>query len=102
MGHEAVFTTDALDAVPLAKKMQPNIMFLDIGLPTIDGYALARIFRQTFGFESIRLVAVTGHTRDEDRALARQAGFDAHVGKPADPVMIEAILKTIFDDPRLH
>lgn len=97
MGHKAEFVTDPMDALPAARRLQPELVFLDIGMPLIDGYALARAFRAAFGFERIRLVAITGFTDDGDRVRAREAGFDAHVGKPADAAVIQSILDTIFD-----
>jgi CheY-like chemotaxis protein len=97
MGHKGEFITDPLDALPAARRLQPELVFLDIAMPVVDGYTLARVFRAAFGFDAIRLVAVTGFTEKEDRVRAREAGFDAHVGKPADPAIIESILHTIFD-----
>ena len=71
-------------------------MFLDIGMPEINGYALARMLRQEFGFDALKIVALTAWDRDEDRAESRRAGFDAHVAKPADPETIDSILNTVF------
>ena len=99
MGHHAEFVTDPWKALEVARRMRPELMFLDIGMPDIDGYALARMLRQEFGFDSLRLVALTAWGRDEDRAESRRAGFDAHVTKPADAETIESILQTIFDRP---
>ena len=97
MGHTAEFVTDPWKALETARRLRPDLVFLDIGMPGIDGYALARMFRQEFGFETLRLVALTAWGRDEDRAASRQAGFDAHVTKPAELETIDSILKTIFD-----
>ena len=96
MGHAAEIVTDPWKALEAARRLRPDLVFLDIGMPGIDGYALARMFRQEFGFEELRLVALTAWGRDEDRAASRQAGFDAHVTKPAEPETIDSILKTIF------
>ena len=96
MGHTTEFVTDPWKALEAARRLRPDLVFLDIGMPGIDGYALARMFRQEFGFEALRLVALTAWGRDEDRAASRQAGFDAHVTKPAEPETIDSILKTIF------
>lgn len=97
MGHTAEFVTDPWKALEAARRLRPELVFLDIGMPGIDGYALARMFRQEFGFEALRLVALTAWGRDEDRAASRQAGFDAHVTKPAEMATIDSILKTILD-----
>ena len=68
-------------------------------MPEIDGYALARLFRAEFGFEALRLVALTAWGRNEDRTASRQAGFDAHVQKPAEVDIIDSIIKTVFGAP---
>jgi CheY-like chemotaxis protein len=100
LGHSAEFVTDPTKALEAVRRVRAELVFLDIGMPQIDGYALARILRQEFGFESVRLVALTAWGRDEDRTASRRAGFDAHVTKPADAETIESILNTVFDRPR--
>jgi len=97
MGHTAEFVTDPWKALEAARRLGPELVFLDIGMPGIDGYALARMFRQEFGFEALRLVALTAWDGDKDRIESRRAGFDAHVAKPADPATLDSILKTVFD-----
>lgn len=94
MGHRAEYINDPTIALETARRMRPDLVFLDIGLPKIDGYTLAKLFRQEFGFDAMRLVALTGHGLPADRVQSREAGFDAHVLKPADPEIIESILKT--------
>lgn len=96
LGHTAEFVTDSRQALEVARRVRPELAFLDIGMPGIDGYALARMLRQEFGFEALRLVAITGWGGNADRAESRRAGFDAHVTKPADPEIVESILQTIF------
>ncbi len=100
LGHHAEFVTDPWQALEVARRLRPDLAFLDIGMPEINGYALARMLRQEFGFEALRLVALTAWDRDEDRAESRRAGFDAHVAKPADPETIDSILKTVFGHDR--
>ena len=97
MGHTAEFVTDPWQALEAARRLNPELVFLDIGMPGIDGYALARMFRQEFGFEALRLVALTAWDGDKDRIESRRAGIDAHVAKPADPATLDSILKTVFD-----
>jgi CheY-like chemotaxis protein len=96
MGHEAAYVTRASQALAVAREMRPHLVFLDLGMPEMDGYTLARSLRAEFGFEDLRLVAITGWDRDEDRAASRQAGFDAHVSKPASVEVIDSILKTVL------
>ncbi len=97
LGHVAEFVTGPWEALDAARRIRPDLVFLDIGMPELNGYALARMLRHEFGFERLRLVALTAWDRDEDRAESRRAGFDAHVAKPVDPQTVESIIKTIFD-----
>jgi CheY-like chemotaxis protein len=99
MGHEALFVTRASEALDVARQLRPHLVFLDLGMPEIDGFELARRFRAEFGFEALRLVALTAWGRNEDRAASRQAGFDAHVQKPAEADIIDSIIKTVFGAP---
>jgi CheY-like chemotaxis protein len=70
-------------------------VFLDIAMPELDGYELARVFRARYG-EDIRLVAVTAYGDSAHREMSREAGFDAHVQKPVDFAMVESMLATLF------
>ena len=72
---------------------QPDVVLLDIGLPKLDGYDVARRIRERRG-DGVLLVAVTGWGQDEDRRRAREAGFDHHLTKPVDP---QAIARLIDD-----
>ena len=92
MGHEATGVTKAADALDAARYFRADIVFLDLGMPDVDGYALAGIFRTTPHVSGVTLVAVSGHGLPVERARARVAGFDAHVLKPIDPPLIESIL----------
>jgi CheY-like chemotaxis protein len=62
----------------------PSIVLLDIGLPEMDGYEVARRLRAVTELSAVRLVAVTGYGRAEDRKRTREAGFDDHLTKPVD------------------
>ena len=95
MGHDAAYVTRSSQALKVAREMRPHLVFLDLGMPEIDGYELARQLRREFGFEGLRLVAISGWGREEDRAASRRAGFDAHVKKPASLEVIDSILKTV-------
>jgi CheY-like chemotaxis protein len=92
MGHECQFSTDARQAIDLARTLHPHLVLLDIGLlPDLDGHSVARQLRAVFGRE-IMIVAVTAYGRDEDRTRTRKAGFDAHVTKPMDTGLLESIV----------
>jgi CheY-like chemotaxis protein len=86
----------AKERVKKLEALLRHIVFLDLGMPAIDGYELAVMIRRSFNSEEVKLVAVTGYGREQDRARSRRAGFDAHVLKPMDPALVESILKTIF------
>jgi PAS domain S-box-containing protein len=96
MGHEPAVAHDGLAALELATSFQPHVAVLDIGLPVMDGYELARKLRAQPGSETLRLIAVTGYGQDSDRARAREAGFDHHLIKP---VALD-VLAPLLDDER--
>jgi len=90
-GHATAVAYDDPSALEAAVRVRPELAFLDIGLPVMDGYELARRLRELFG-RTIKLVALTGYGQDRDRAAARAAGFDEHLVKPVDLERIVAIV----------
>ena len=95
-GHRVTAAEDGLTGVDLAISTQPEIALVDIGLPGIDGYEVARRLRQHLGDE-VMLVALTGYGQPEDRRQARAAGFDAHLTKPIDQ---DALAEVLAVSPR--
>lgn len=95
-GCNAQFTTDPVKALAAVDAFRPHIVFLDIGMPDIDGYQLAHHIRAKYGKEAVRLVALTGYATNTDRARGRVAGFDAHLLKPANPELIDSTLTLFF------
>ena len=93
-GHEVQTSQDASGALEKLRTFQPEIALVDIGLPGVDGYALARMARQTPEAKATYLVALTGYGRPEDRQRALAAGFDAHMIKPVDPDRLCAFLNS--------
>jgi CheY-like chemotaxis protein/two-component sensor histidine kinase len=93
-GHEAHVETSARGALAAAPQFKPDAVFLDIGLPELDGYAVARALRADATTAGALLVAVTGYGTDRDRERARAEGFDEHLTKPADLAKINALLAT--------
>jgi signal transduction histidine kinase len=91
-GHEVRIVYDGQQAIDAARDFHPDIAFLDIGMPKVHGYDVARRLRAAPGTADCLLVAVTGWGQESDRAQAREAGFDRHLVKPVDPAEIEAIL----------
>ncbi len=76
-----------------ARDFDADVVMLDIGMPEIDGYEIARIFRRMYGTTKPMLVAVTAWNRSADKLMARAAGFDHHFGKPYDPNELLALLR---------
>jgi len=75
-------------------------MILDIGMPDVTGYEVARRIRDEAWGKDLLLVAVTGWGKKEDKALAAAAGFDHHMTKPVDPDEVEKLLQAFFNAPR--
>jgi PAS domain S-box-containing protein len=93
MGYEAYTTADATGIVELALARRPDVIVLDIGLPNVDGYEVARMLKRNPELQSVRLVAHTGYGSPEDRRKAQEAGFDAHLVKPAELDDLEKALQ---------
>jgi CheY-like chemotaxis protein len=83
LGHEVEVAEDGLDGLAQARRFHADVMVVDIGLPGIDGYELARRIRAERGNE-VKLIAVTGYGQPDDRRRALDAGFDLHLTKPID------------------
>ena len=90
-GHDVTVASDGVVAVALATDIRPQIAFLDIGMPRMDGYEAARKIREALG-SSVVLVALTGWGQDEDKRRSREAGFNHHLTKPPDPEALEALI----------
>jgi signal transduction histidine kinase/DNA-binding response OmpR family regulator len=92
LGHEALATYDGPSALGVAVGMRPDIALLDIGLPVMDGYELARRLRDLPELEGVKLIAVTGYGQESDRQRSLAAGFDEHLVKPLRLEKLEEIL----------
>ena len=86
-------------ALEAAAAQLPDVVLLDIGLPGLDGYEVARRLRQDPRHKGMRLVAMTGYGDDADRLLAREAGFDRHLVKPVDFPKVEELLRALLTPP---
>jgi ADP-ribose pyrophosphatase len=93
LGCEAIIALNGPAAIEAALAAPPDIIFLDINLPGMDGYAVARRLRAESWGPRVVMVAVTGYGREEDRRQAEAAGFDIHFVKPADPAAITRLFK---------
>src|SRR5712692_7711794 len=91
-GHEVRVVHDGRLALEEASQFHPEVVLLDIGLPQMDGYEVARRLDKQTGRQGLRLVAVTGYGQEEDRRKAQAAGFDDHLVKPVDPDALQQLL----------
>jgi PAS domain S-box-containing protein len=92
LGHETCVVYDGLQALRMAVEFRPDIVLLDIGMPGLDGYEVARRLRALKRERPLRIVAITGWGQDDARARSREAGFDLHLVKPVDPGMLTSVL----------
>ena len=91
-GHEVRVAHDGPAALEMVNGYRPALVFLDIGMPGMDGYEVARRLRQQPGLENVRLAALTGWGQQEDRRRTAEAGFDHHLVKPVEPKALEGLL----------
>jgi CheY-like chemotaxis protein/anti-sigma regulatory factor (Ser/Thr protein kinase) len=95
LGQETHTASNGPDALQAAKDFKPELIFLDIGLPGMTGFEVARTLRAHEETPKPRLIAITGWGDEHNVSLAREAGFDRHLTKPVDPLEIERILRTL-------
>lgn len=91
-GHEVTTSSSGLEAVEMAKTAKPDVVLLDIGLPGLDGYQVARRIRANDPEGAVRVIAITGYGREEDRARADAAGFTAYLVKPVNFDILSRVL----------
>lgn len=93
LGHDVHVVHDGLEAVEAVERLRPDVVFLDLAMPRLDGCEAARRIGQRFGKSAPLLVALTGRGQDADRERAREAGFHRHVVKPLDPETLRHLLQ---------
>jgi signal transduction histidine kinase len=91
-GHRVQEAASGAEGLEIVYHARPEIVFVDLGLPGVDGYAVARAVRSTPGGDTILLVAITGYGRTNDRRRAEDTGFDAHLTKPVSPHELAEVL----------
>ena len=101
-GHTTASAHNGVQAVSVADAFQPDVIFLDIGLPGLDGYQVAREIRQRPVGAHVLLVALTGWGSAEDKDRTQRAGFDLHFTKPVEPEAVERLLVRLAHDRTTH
>lgn len=91
-GHEVFTAGDGIEGVRVALERRPDIAFVDIGLPGLDGYEVAGQIRAASAGQDLLLVALTGYGSREQKARAIESGFDHHLVKPVDTKLIEGLV----------
>jgi signal transduction histidine kinase/ActR/RegA family two-component response regulator len=100
--HEVEVATDGVEAIETAERFRPEVIFLDIGMPRLDGYgACRRIRAKSWGKEMV-IVALTGWAQEEDRRKTREAGFDAHLVKPVSGAHMVELLSGLQPGAARH
>jgi len=92
LGHQVEVAFDGPHALFIAARFKPTVALVDIGLPLMDGYEVARRLREMVGSVPLRLIAVTGYGEDANRAMSLEAGFDLHAVKPVELEGLRSLL----------
>jgi CheY-like chemotaxis protein len=91
-GHRVASASDGIEALEIAERFRPDIIFLDIQMPRLSGIEVCRQLRATPWGKEISIYAVTGLNRAEDYARSRHSGFDGHLVKPVDPATLNGLV----------
>jgi two-component system, sensor histidine kinase len=98
LGHEVGVVNDGREAVEAARKMRPDVILLDIGLPGVDGFHIAKALRTMPETSAAHLIALSGYGQQKDRERSAAAGFDLHLVKPVDPGKLTAAIDAVGAD----
>ena len=94
-GHDVAYAYDGPSALQTAEEWQPEAVFLDIGLPGMDGYEVAERLRELPHAKDAVLIAITGYGQDDDRLRSRRAGIDHHLVKPVAPDALRSLIDSL-------
>jgi CheY-like chemotaxis protein len=92
LGHEVQVCYDGEEAIAAAQEQRPEVIFMDLGMPRVNGYSACRIIRGHPWGHDIRIVAISGWGQEQDKARTTNAGFDAHLVKPVSVSDIKEVL----------
>ena len=90
-GHRLQIATDGIAAIEMARRVRPEVVLLDLGLPGVDGFEVARRLKREHG-DAVRIIALSAYGTENDRQQSMEAGCEVHLMKPADPRFIESLL----------
>jgi CheY-like chemotaxis protein len=96
-GHEVHEARDGNEAIEMALRLRPDFLLLDIGLPTLDGFAVAKCLRLEPALSGMKIIAVSGYGTEADHRKSMEAGFVSHLLKPVDPAFLEMLLVRASD-----
>ena len=91
-GHQVFLAHDGRAALEQVRSRQPHIVLLDIGLPGMDGFQVAAALRRESGPRPLRVISMSGMTREDDFARALESGIDQHLHKPIEPRFLQSLL----------
>jgi CheY-like chemotaxis protein len=91
LGHEVHVAHDGAEALEAARRLQPQVLFLDIVMPGMDGYEVARQLRADMPPAELRIYAMSGFGQDEDRQRSIEAGIDQHLVKPLEREFLDSL-----------
>jgi CheY-like chemotaxis protein len=94
-GHQTMVAHDGDQGLRITKQFNPEVIFLDIGMPGMNGYEVARAVRKTPDMKTVVIIALTGWGAEQDRELSKEAGFNAHLTKPASLASVNFLLSKI-------
>jgi CheY-like chemotaxis protein len=94
-GHVVFEAGEGLSAIRIALEQRPDVALIDLGLPDIDGYEVARRIRESLPRHEIYLAALTGYSDDDDRLRTEEAGFDVHLVKPVESAALANLLSHV-------
>ena len=92
MGHTVEYAINGYAALDIARRFRPEIVFLDLGLPGMDGFEVCRQIKKEPGLEEARVIAITGYAQEEYRKQSQAAGCDLHLIKPVSPQFLVSLL----------
>jgi CheY-like chemotaxis protein len=93
VGHQVEHAINGYAAIAIARNLRPDIVFLDLGLPGMDGFTVAQQIKREPGLEKVRIVVVTGYGQDEYRERALKTGVEIHLIKPVDPKTLASLIE---------